>query len=317
VALYLQHQISNIVQLTVSSAISELLDRLPPELKSGYAHDFHAVDATFRSGRVAQTTRNRESRWDHWYSYIKPMGVDPYLQTTPFGHRCRCLMGFAARVRSGYFGQGQQVQASTVSSAMTAIGKKIALDTNTNPTKITGSDKFLPCLQEVLDGYRLEDPPTEKKLPIEVDVLEQLFDMGYGPSGTPLGKAVGDLTLIAFYYLLWVGEYTIKGTRNELKQTVQFKLEDITFFHQNELGQLWCLPRDAPFKQLLAAEGATLKLDNQKNGWKGVCVYQQHNREPLWCPVHALARHMIHMGKHNAVGKDYLSTYLSMAPARM
>ena len=133
--------------------------------------------------------------------------------------------------------------------------------------------------------------------------------MGYSPSGTPLGQAVGDLTLIAFYYLLWVGEYTIKGTRNKSKRMVQFKLEDITFFHQNELGQLRCLPRDAPFEQLFTAEGATLKLDNQKNGWKGVCIYQQHNKEPLQCPVRALARRMIHMQKHNVVGKDYLSAY--------
>ncbi len=193
------------------------------------------------------------------------------------------------RVRSGYFGRGQQVQASTVSSAIKAVGQKISLDTNTNPTKIAGSEKFLTCLQELLDGYLLMDPPSEKKLPVEADVPELLFDLGYGPSGTILGQAVGDLSLIASYYLLCVGEYTIKGTRNESQRTVQFKLEDITFFSRNELGQLRCLPRDAPFKQLLAAEGATLKLDNQKNGWKGVCVYQQHNGEPLRCPVRAIA----------------------------
>jgi hypothetical protein len=147
-------------------------------------------------------------------------------------------MGFAARVRSGYFGRGQQVQASTVSSAITAVGQKIALDTNTNPTKIVGSKKFLPCLQELLDGYRLEDPPTKKKLPVEADVPELLFNLGYGTNSTTLGQAIGDLSLIAFYYLLRVGEYTIKSSRNKSKQTVQFKLEDITFFGRNALGQL-------------------------------------------------------------------------------
>ncbi len=95
---------------------------------------------------------------------------------------------------------------------------------------------------------------------------ELLFDMGYGQNGTTLGQAVGNLSLIAFYYLLRVGEYTVKGSRNESKRTVQFKLEDITFFGRNALGQLRCLPRDAPFDLLLTAEGATLKLDNQKNG---------------------------------------------------
>jgi hypothetical protein len=117
-----------------------------------------------------------------------------------------------------------------VSSAITAIGQKIALDTNNNPNKVTGLDKTLTGLQIILDGYHIKDSPTEKKLPVKADVPELLFDMGYGPSGSTLGQAVGDLTLIAFYYLLRVGEYTVKGTRNESKQMVQFKLEDNTFF---------------------------------------------------------------------------------------
>ena len=105
VALYIGRIFPNPVQLFVPPSVTELLDRLPAELKSSYAHDFHASDAAFRSGRVAQTTKNRESRWDNWCMYVQPLGVDPYLQTTPFGLRCRCLMGYAARVRSGYFGK--------------------------------------------------------------------------------------------------------------------------------------------------------------------------------------------------------------------
>jgi len=111
--------------------------------------------------------------------------------------------------------------------------------------------------------------------------------------------------------LLRVGEYTVKGSHNESKWTVQFKLEDITFFDRNERGQLRCLPRDAPFATLLQAEGATLKLDNQKNGWKGVCVYQQHNGDACRCPVRALARRVIHLrtNRASASGKEYLSAY--------
>jgi hypothetical protein len=39
--------------------------------------------------------------------------------------------------------------------------------------------------------------------------------------------------MIAFFYLLQVGEYTVKGSRNNTKQTVQFKYEDVTFFKKN------------------------------------------------------------------------------------
>jgi len=156
-------------------------------------------------------------------------------------------MAFAERVRTGWFGRGKQVQANTVASTLTAIGQKIAQDTNVNPTKLTGSDKFLPALQEMLDSYRNADPPAEKKLPIEADVPELLFEIGYGPNGTVLGKTVGDLTLIAFYYLLRVGEYTVKGSRNESKRTVQFKLEDITFFCLERTGTTPLPPTERTF----------------------------------------------------------------------
>jgi len=72
--------------------------------------------------------------------------------------------------------------------------------------------------------------------------------------------------MVAFYYLLRVGKYTVKGLRNNTKQTVQVKYEDITFFKKNNHGELRCLPWDAPAHLISSANGATLKLDNQKNG---------------------------------------------------
>ena len=64
----------------------------------------------------------------------------------------------------------------------------------------------------MLDGWRKQDPPTMKKLPVEADVPELLSTIGSAPHANELDKAIGDLSLIAFYYLLRVGEYTIKNT---------------------------------------------------------------------------------------------------------
>ncbi len=94
--------------------------------------------------------------------------------------------------------------------------------------------------------------------------------MGYGKSGSTQLQAVGDLALIAFYYLLRIGKYTVKRqhdrTKRAKKQTVQFKLEDVTFFKTEKNGILQCLPRNAPHSLIMTVESATLKLDNQKNG---------------------------------------------------
>ena len=87
--------------------------------------------------------------------------------------------------------------------------------------------------------------------------------LGQDPEARELERAIGDLTMIAFYYLLRIGEYTNKGSRNNSKQTQEFKLGDITFFKKDKQGNLRCLPRDAAPDVIMTADGNTMKLDNQ------------------------------------------------------
>ena len=91
-----------------------------------------------------------------------------------------------------------------------------------NPTKEAGTSNLAPRLQQMLDGWRKVDPAPTKMLPVEADVPEELARIGRDPNASPLEKAVGDTSLYAFYYLLRTGECTVKGTRDETKQTVQF-----------------------------------------------------------------------------------------------
>ncbi len=65
-------------------------------------------------------------------------------------------------------------------------------------------------MQKCINGYRKQDPVSQKKLLVEADVPEYLIKCTLDPSASELNKAVGDLTLITFYYLLQVGEYTVK-----------------------------------------------------------------------------------------------------------
>ena len=84
----------------------------------------------------------------------------------------------------------------------------------------------------------------------------------------------------------------MKKQRNETQKTVRFKLEDTMFFLQDAKVNLRQLPRDALEKEIFSADGATLKLVNQKNGWKEVCVYQEHNGDENFIPVRELGRHV-------------------------
>jgi hypothetical protein len=166
------------------------------------------------------------------------VGVNPYLQDAPFSKQIRPLSGFAAQVRTGYYGKGNQVKNCTVSSALTAIGQMVALACNSNPMKVVGSECLLPGLQVMLDGYQKGDPPNQKKLPVQADIPELLVETAYQPGKPAQQQTTADLTMIALYYLLWVGEYTVKDSRNSTKQTVQFKYEDVSFLKKNTRGQL-------------------------------------------------------------------------------
>ncbi len=62
----------------------------------------------------------------------------------------------------------------------------------------------------MIDGFTKVDPPTKKMLPVEANVPELMVKIGYGKEGSIKAQAVGDLAVIAFYYLLRIGEYTVK-----------------------------------------------------------------------------------------------------------
>jgi hypothetical protein len=81
----------------------------------------------------------------------------------------------------------------------------------------------------------------------------------------------------------------------------------VTFFKTDKHGILRCLPCNAPFSLIMTAESAMLKLDNQKNGWKGVWVHQEANGEAFNCPVKALAHRVIHIRENGGDQKALLS----------
>jgi hypothetical protein len=52
-----------------------------------------------------------------------------------------------------------------------------------------------------------------------------------------------------------------------------------------------------------------MKLDNQKSGWKGVCIYQEANGDNYLCSVKVLGQRFLHLHLHNGIRKTFLSSY--------
>jgi len=82
---------------------------------------------------------------------------------------------------------------------LTAVGKEISLVHELDLTKVKGTDKFVPRIQEMLEGWAKDDPVTIKKLPVEADVPELILKWCLMIGATSLMWATGDWSLIAYY----------------------------------------------------------------------------------------------------------------------
>ena len=98
----------------------------------------------------------------------------------------------------------------------------VTLANEGKPTNAQGEKSLVSHLAQTIEGRRKEDPPTKNKLQVGIHVTDVLAELEMAKDSTEVVKSVGDCTVIVFYYFLRVGEYTVKGQRNERNQKVQF-----------------------------------------------------------------------------------------------
>ena len=249
---------------------------------------------------MAQTTNDRESFWRHWCQYI-PSYVDPYFEGESFDTIIEWVSKFAGRVRTGYFGRGNRVSCARVKTAIRAINQTCQLDRGKEPL-YRAPEKYLKPLEITFAGFEREDEAPVPELAVPVGVPNQCVTVGQCSAASPKDQAIGDLVLIAFYYLLRVGEYTQKSKKKKTR-TIQFRLRDIAFKNGNVL-----IPFDAPAAEFLKATAATMRLSNQKNGIRGSLIHRSAMRG-RFCPVKALVRRFLHLRDNNALKDDIISSY--------
>jgi hypothetical protein len=115
----------------------------------------------------------------------------------------------------------------------------------------------------MIEGFRREDPPSTPQLAVPITVANACFETALKSTDTKV-QTTGQLVLIAFYYLLRVGEYTKPRmvTRNNQRvsatRTKQFQYNNVGFFNKNKV-----ISRKLPLSKLLLCDSATLKISNQ------------------------------------------------------
>ena len=112
---------------------------------------------------------------------------------------------------------------------------------------------------------RKQDPPPVPQLAVPITVVSNIFTAAYAQQTTEKLRAIADLIIIAFYFLLrGVGEYTRPRTTkvNEKEQRAtrtqhQFQVDNVGFFKNCIV-----LPQNAPLADLLE-DSVTMRITKQ------------------------------------------------------
>ena len=153
----------------------------------------------------------------------------------------------------------------------------------------------------MLASYSKTDAPPSRVKPLPVPVLRHVMAQAT-LSAAPHQIACADMICLAFFFLLRPGEYT--GVPTPTSQP--FLLQDVRFF----LGSLALPPATATPDQLLSATFVTLEFTTQKSGVRGEVVGLGRSGDPVFCPVLAAARRVLHLRQAAAPATQPLASFL-------
>lgn len=136
------------------------------------------------------------------------------------------------------------------------------------------------AIASYIDRCKKEDPAPRPQLALPSSTILWIA-LNYCFHASSRMRTIGDLVVLAFFFLLRVGEYT---TSSDPRQTVPLRRQDIKLWRNKTL-----LSHTLPLHELLQADAVTIFLDNQKNGFRGATLHHTASGNTL-CPVKSAAR---------------------------
>jgi hypothetical protein len=274
-----------------------LLDACRPGFRPVLQRDLNAAWAAI--GVATVDDKQRKTGWADWRRYAVGANSDPPLRGLDKSGQQNLLLAFAARVCTGIYGKGRQVGHQSVKKALHHMAQTLQLGGYDDPRKTYGAKELDLPFRHLLKSYRDSDPAPKPQLALPIPTI-QTASSRYKPHHSPRNRAISDLTCMAFFFLLCVGEYTMPSP-GTITRTVQFRLKDVCLWQQGTL-----LNNFAPRAELMAADAVTLYLENQKNGNKGATIH--HTAVAGWfCPVKALIRRVSDIASQGLGNKTPLS----------
>jgi len=136
--------------------------------------------------------------------------------------------------------------------------------------------------QDLYARYKDEDPAPKAQHAIPNTSVR--WAAQHFRTGTAREQTTAWLVVLAFFFLLRVGEYTPTRNKKRRKRTIPLRKCDVMLLRDGTP-----LSREAPLHEMLTANGATICLENQKNGHKDETIYHDGTNDELMNPVRAMA----------------------------
>ena len=255
--------------------------------RPGFLRDCLSEWEAAANGVTPKTNVDRQKYWNQWTNYSTATGINPFLEkSVPPDERDIVAGEFAARVRTGRYGRGNQIKVSGVTDALAATPKNIEI--YGQPGHIYRVDqKYQLLIEQVVEVFQRVDPPSVPQLAVPITLPHKSYTGGLA-SLDPFIRRIGCLILVESYFFLRVSKYirpkTViqNGKRVSATHTKQFVVGNVRFFRNGVI-----MPRNSPLDVLLTADLAVLKFSNQKNECMGQTI-PQHAIGITMCPVHAL-----------------------------
>jgi hypothetical protein len=202
-------------------SVNELIPTQPSNTGTSDAFRWGAGGVLF-TGKVMESTNNERRRfWKHWTTFLATNypTITPNLSTIDTHKRLALLGAFAQHIREGRYdtrGSSRQRRTQTVEVALRVIAQTIVLDGG-HSRLVTTQGQLQLKIRRQLDSYKKDGPPPKSKLALPYSAVVVLHDTH--TVSTPKTEVTLDLCIIAWYFLLRVGEYTHTKKPKAAKQS--------------------------------------------------------------------------------------------------
>ena len=273
------------------------LSGLDAAVAARFSSTLRSAQETVAQGVSSGRARATVTSWEKWLDFTTELGLDPFLQV--FSDKVPVLQVFIARVRTGELAaSGNQIKSRSVEDYLRGVAQTF-LSLGADDPRLNSAGKTDFRIGRMLACWKKQDPPANRVKPIPIQVIRRIAAIAASlPPDAHTLRAVADMIIIAFFFLLRPGEYT-----DSPSDSTPFAFADVQLF----VGTIRLNLASSSDAQLLTATSAALTFTTQKNGVENEVVKLGRSGDPFLCPTLAVARRILHLRAARAPGHTPLA----------